>query len=165
MDSSLSVILIIDADPITRTGVAAVLTMQGHECHCASNSAAAMKAALALPMDVIICDVEIDGESGIDLCTRIRAAASVEDAPVIFVSNLQVADVVCRAHEASSAYFLLKPFDPDTLIQMVETALWMPHLVHNRIQHDVQTGETQRAKIMPTARRPLSRDRRRETVR
>lgn len=168
MHSSPSVILIIDSDPITLTGVAAVLNMQGHECHCASNEESAIKAAASLPLDIIICDVEVDGESGLDLCTQIRTQIGIEDVPVIFVSAMQVADVVCRAHEANAAYFLSKPFVPETLIEIVDTALWMPHLVHNRSQHDMQSGENHREKFTsksnPSTHHLPSRRRRREFV-
>jgi DNA-binding response OmpR family regulator len=136
MYSSSPVILIIDPDPITLTGVAAVLNMQGHECHCASDETAAMKAAHSLPLDLIICDVNIKGKSGIELCQRMKNEAGMDDVPVMFVSSSQVADIVRRAHDAGGSYYLRKPFDPDVLIELVDKALWMPHLVRSRIQSE-----------------------------
>jgi CheY-like chemotaxis protein len=143
MYSSSPVILIIDSDPIMLTGVAAVLNMQGHECHCASDETAAIKAADDLPLDLIICDVNIHGKSGIELCNRLQDECGHTDVPVMLVSGTQVADIVRRAHEAGGAYYLRKPFDPDVLIELVDKALWMPHLVRSRIEHEEEAIETQ----------------------
>jgi DNA-binding response OmpR family regulator len=128
-----AVILIIDADPLTLTGVAAVLDMSGYECHCARDAEAALKAVRREQLDLILCDVNLAGESGLDLCRDLRSEPGQAEVPVIFFSSLQSADIVRRTHEAGGAYYLRKPFDPDVLVDLVDKALWMPHLVRNRI--------------------------------
>ena len=153
MYSSLPVILIIDPDPIMLTGVAAVLNMQGHECHCASDETAALKAADDLPLDLIICDVNIHGKSGIELCNRIKDECGHSDVPVMFVSGTQVADIVRRAHDAGGAYYLRKPYDPDVLIELVDKALWMPHLIRSRMEHE-EDATTQPLMTQPPATQP-----------
>ena len=126
-------ILIIDSDPLTLTGVAAVLDMSGYECHCARDPEAALKAVRREQLDLILCDVNLAGESGLDLCRDLRAEPGMAEVPVIFVSSLQTADIVRRTHDAGGAYYLRKPFDPDVLVDLVDKSLWMPHLVRNRI--------------------------------
>ena len=128
-----AVILIIDEDALTLTGVAAVLNMSGHECHCARDRTAAMKAARALALDLIICDVDLAGESGLDLCRDLRREPGMEDVPVMFISAAQAPDIVRRSHDAGGAYYLRKPFDPEVLIELVGKALWLPHLVQSRV--------------------------------
>lgn len=123
-----AVILIIDNDPLTLTGMAAVLNMQGYECHCARNGAAARKAATSLALDLIICDVDLGTENGHDLCGELRSATALSDVPVMFVSGSQGPDIVRRSHDAGGSYYLRKPFDPEVLIELVGKALWMPHL-------------------------------------
>lgn len=135
-----AVILIIDSDPLTLTGVAAVLDMSGYECHCARDPEAALKAARRESLDLIICDVNLHGESGLDLCRDLKREPGVEDVPVMFVSSLQTADIVRRTHEAGGAYYLRKPFDPDVLIELVDKALWMPHLVRTRMNRPEAAG-------------------------
>jgi CheY-like chemotaxis protein len=49
--------------------------------------------------------------------------------PVIFLSAAQIPHIVRRAREAGGTYYLRKPVDPDVLIELVDKALWMPHLV------------------------------------
>ena len=140
-----AVILIIDSDPITMTGMAAVLDMSGYECHCARGREAAMKAAETLPLDLIVCDVNLHGESGLDLCQEIRQKETLSDVPLMFVSSSQRPDIIRRTHDAGAAYYLRKPFDPEVLIELVNKALWMPHLVRTRIEHSEQVERTRPA--------------------
>ena len=129
-----AVILIIDHDPITLTGIAAVLNMSGYECHCARDRVAATKAVNTLALDLIICDVSLAGESGLDLCQDLRQQPGLEDVPLMFISAAQAPDIVRKSHDAGGAYYLRKPFDPEVLIELVGRALWMPHLVQSRVQ-------------------------------
>lgn len=129
-----AVILVIDDDPLTLTGTAATLDMAGYECHCARDADAARKAARSLNLDLIICDVSIDRESGLDLCQELRQLNDNADVPLLFVSSNQAPDIIRRSHDAGAAYYLRKPFDPDVMIELVGKALWMPHLVKSRMQ-------------------------------
>jgi DNA-binding response OmpR family regulator len=126
-------ILVVDDDPLILTGVAATLDMAGYECHCARDAEAARKAARTLSLDLIICDVHVDGASGLELCNELRREKNNRDVPVLFVSSHQAPDIIRRSHDAGGAYYLRKPFDPDVLIELVGKALWMPHLVKSRI--------------------------------
>jgi DNA-binding response OmpR family regulator len=125
-------ILIVDADPYTLLGTAAVLDMAGYVCHCARDSQAALKAARTLGLDLVICDVNLEAESGLAVCRELRLSPGMQDVPVMFVSATQLPDIVRRSHEAGAAYYLRKPFDPDVLVELVGKALWLPHLVKSR---------------------------------
>jgi len=126
-------LLIIDNDPLTLMGTAAVLDMAGYVCHCARNRQAAVKAAQTIALDLVICDVNLGGESGLDLCRDLRTLPGMQDVPVMFVSASQLPDIVRRSHEAGGAYYLRKPFDPDVLVELVGKALWLPHIVQSRL--------------------------------
>lgn len=128
-----AVILVVDDDPIMLMGVAAMLNTAGYEAHCARGEEAAIKAARSLPLDLIICDVNLAGHSGLELCRELRREPGIEEVPVMFMSALQVPDIVRRSHDAGGAYFLRKPFDPEVLIELVGKALWMPHLVQTHL--------------------------------
>lgn len=128
-----AVILVIDDDPLILTGVAATLDMAGYECHGARDPEAARKAARSQNLDLIICDVQVNGMSGLELCNELRKEKNSSDVPVLFVSSHQAPDIIRRSHDAGGAYYLRKPFDPDVLIELVGKALWMPHLVRSRI--------------------------------
>ena len=128
-----AVILIIDNDPIMLTGIAAILNMSGYECHCARDGVAASKACRSLALDLVVCDVELGTQSGLDLYRDLRKIPGMDDVPVMFISASQSPDIVRRSHDAGGAYYLRKPFDPEVLIELVNKALWMPHLVQSRV--------------------------------
>jgi DNA-binding response OmpR family regulator len=132
-------ILVVDPDPLTLTAIAAALHLSGYESHCARDSEAALKASTDEPLDLIICDTNLEGESGLDVCREIRLLPGREDVPVMFLSSSQAPDIVHRAHEAGGAYYLRKPFDPNVLLELVEKALWMPHLVESNIKQHVES--------------------------
>lgn len=129
-----AVILVIDDDSLTLIGTASTLDTAGYECHCAQDAEAARKAARSLSLDLIVCDVTIHHESGLELCRELRQLNNNSDTPVLFVSSNQAPDIIRRTHDAGGAYYLRKPFDPEVLIELVGKALWMPHLVQSRMQ-------------------------------
>lgn len=139
-------ILVVDPDPLTLTAIAAALHLSGYESHCARDSEAALKAAADEQLDLIICDTNLEGESGLELCREIRLMEGKEDVPVMFVSSSQAPDIIHRAHEAGGAYYLRKPFDPNVLLELVEKALWMPHLVESNLKQQVES----KARVTPT---------------
>ena len=131
-------ILVVDPDPLTLTAIAGALHLSGYESHCARDSEAAFKAATDETLDLIICDTNLEGESGLELCRKIRLMDGKEDMPVMFISSRQAPDVIHRTHEAGVAYFLRKPFDPQVLLELVEQVLWMPDLVEFSLEQPVE---------------------------
>ncbi|HEX5103609.1 MAG TPA: response regulator [Pirellulaceae bacterium] len=126
-------ILLVDDDPLALTAAAAALDMAGYIVHQAQDRRAALKAARTLALDLVICDVNLAGESGLELWRELRKLAGMEDVPVMFVSATQLPDIVRRSHEAGGAYYLRKPLDPEVLVELVGKALWLPHLVQSRV--------------------------------
>lgn len=135
-NSAKPVILVIDPDALTLTAIAASLHLTGYECFCARDGEAAMKAAQAEPLDLIICDVNVDGDKGLEICKQIRDLPLRSDVPVMFISAHQSPDIIRRSHDAGGTYYVRKPFDPEVLLELVDKALWMPHLVETRLKHD-----------------------------
>ncbi|HZL90245.1 MAG TPA: response regulator [Pirellulaceae bacterium] len=130
-----AVVLVVDDDPLTVSGIAAVLSAAGYECHGARDQAAALAAARSLALDLIICDVNLAGESGLELCRQLRKQPGMDDVPVMFTSSSQIPDIVRRSHEAGGAYYLRKPLDPEVLLELVGKALWMPHVASMRVKY------------------------------
>ncbi|HND56106.1 MAG TPA: response regulator [Pirellulaceae bacterium] len=142
-----SVILAIDGDPLALSNTAAVLARVGYEVHGASNPIAARAAVRARTFDLIISDVHVSGESGLSLCRQLRLEPSHGDTPLMFVSSTQLPDIIRRVHDAGGTYYLRKPFDPNVLLELVDKALWLPHLVDTRIR---------RGQLVPAPHAPLA---------
>jgi len=123
-------ILLIDDEAETLTELAETLSRFGFSCRCAKNAATASELALRATPDLIISDINLDGQSGLELCAHLKDEhPMLADVPVIFLSAAQIPHIVKKSREAGGAYYLRKPVDPEVLIELVDKALWMPHLV------------------------------------
>jgi CheY-like chemotaxis protein len=136
-------ILVIDDEPSVLGEVASVLTGAGYAPHCCRTGDDAIEFARSSPPDLILCDINLDGHSGLELCERIKQDEALRDVPVMFLSGAQIPDIIRRSHAAGGAYYLRKPFDPNVLIELVEKALWMPHLVDRHVEDSQLAGTGQ----------------------
>src|SRR2546421_2790010 len=122
-------ILLVDDDPLALAGATAALDSAGHIVYQARDRLAAIKVARAEALDLVICDVNVGADSGLELSRELRRLPGMQDVPVMFISRTQLPDIVRRSHEAGAAYYLRKPLDPEVLVDLVGKALWLPHLV------------------------------------
>jgi len=126
-------ILVVDDEPSVLGAVAATLSGSNFACECCCTAAAAIESARSHSPDLIISDINLDGHSGLELCERIKASEGLEDTPVMFLSGAQIPDIIRRSHAVGGTYYVRKPFDPEVLLELVDKALWMPHLARNHV--------------------------------
>jgi CheY-like chemotaxis protein len=92
-------------------------------CQCCRTAEAAIAAAESLRPDLIISDLHLHGQSGLQMCERIRQNAALADVPVMFLSGTQVPDIIRRSDVVGSSYHLRKPFDAAVLLELIDQAL------------------------------------------
>lgn len=127
--SERAMILAIDDERSILNDLEEVIRAAGYGfCGCESADAALATALRTVP-DLILSDINLGEQSGLELCEELKEHAMLTDVPVIFLSGAPIPDVIRRAHAVGGTYYLRKPFDPDVLIDLVEKALWMPHLI------------------------------------
>jgi CheY-like chemotaxis protein len=116
-------ILVVDDEQAVLDEVAAALADTGFACRCCSTvETAAATAELLLP-DLILCDVNVHGVSGVELCRRIRQDARLADVPVMFLSSRQIPDIIRRNDGAHGTYYMRKPFSPEVLVELIDRAM------------------------------------------
>jgi two-component system chemotaxis response regulator CheY len=145
-------ILIVDEDSLSLASATEALDAAGHIVYQARDRRAALKIANSQALDLVICDVSVAGDSGLELSRELRRLPGMLDVPVMFVSRTQLPDIVRRSHEAGAAYYLRKPLDPEVLIDLVGKALWLPHLVHSRLSMHEPAAQAVPAPRTMTAR-------------
>lgn len=69
--------------------------------------------------DVVICDVMMPRMDGYALCQAIKGDAKTDDIPVILLTSMSDEQHVLRGYQTGADAFLPKPFDIDTLQQIV----------------------------------------------
>jgi len=136
LTSSRPVIVIVDDDALMLTGVAAVLNKAGYECHMARDCEAALKAARHQHPDLMILNDDLGEEDGLELARYMKNDAKLREISILFLSGSARLDIIERTQAAGGDYFLAKPFDPNVLIEVVDRALWMPHLVHHNLSSE-----------------------------
>ncbi len=124
-------ILVVDDETDVLGEVASVLGKSGYCCHCCGTSQAAIEFVASNHPDLIISDINLEGHSGLEMCERIKEDEALKDVPIMFLSGAQIPDIIRRSHAVGGTYYLRKPFDPEVLVELVDKALWMPHLVHS----------------------------------
>jgi CheY-like chemotaxis protein len=119
-------VLVVDDEREVLDEVTAVLSRAKLRCQCCTTAAEAIAAAQTTPPDLILCDVNLHGESGLDLYEQIRQQPGLEDVPVMFLSGAQLPDIIRRSNAAGGLYCLRKPFDPNVLVELIDQALGVP---------------------------------------
>lgn len=129
-------ILVVDADEVACQFACAALQTHGYRTIPAADIAAAIWTASDndLVLDLILCDIKVDQQTGSDIVNAIQRMPFREDLPAMFTSQHQVTDVVLKRHAKRGAYHIKKPYDVELLLDLVDRSLWMPHLVNSHIE-------------------------------
>jgi len=119
-----SVILIADDDQSIRTVLQQALTRLGHEVRATGNAATLWRWIEDGEGDLVITDVLMPDENGLDLVPRIRKARP--DLKVIVMSAHATMMTAMKAAERGAFEYLPKPFDLNELTGVVGRALAEP---------------------------------------
>ncbi len=137
--SNAPVILVADDDRAIRTVLTQALVRQGYEVRTSSTAATLWRWVADGQGDLVITDVIMPDENGLDLVPRIRQARP--DLRVIVMSAQNTLMTAIKATERGAFEYLPKPFDLKDLIQIVERALAEPAPKHDEVEID-QPEET-----------------------
>jgi two-component system, OmpR family, response regulator RegX3 len=114
-------ILIADDEPSVRDSVGYALTQEGFEVTgAADGDEAAIKVGDGIPYDLLILDIMMPGQSGLDICRDVRARSAV---PIILLTakDAEVDKVV--GLEVGADDYVTKPFSVRELLGRVRAQL------------------------------------------
>src|SRR5262245_40358121 len=114
-------ILIVDDAQFIRMRVAKVLAQHGHAVIEADNGEQAIQVYRAARPDAVVMDITMPVKDGIAALGEIRQYDP--QARVIMLTALGQQGMVLQALRAGAKDYLLKPFDPDGLIQALGKVL------------------------------------------
>ncbi|WP_020184424.1 response regulator transcription factor [Methylopila sp. 73B] len=109
-------LLVVDDDARIRTLLHKFLTGKGYRVSTASDAAEARAKLDALAFDLLVLDVMMPGESGLDLARAVRARSPV---PILMLTARSDADDRIAGLETGADDYLAKPFDPRELLLRV----------------------------------------------
>lgn len=116
-----STILVIDDEPNILTTVKRSLELEGYRVEVAGSTAAGLTAAAEREFDLILLDVMMPGETGIELLPKLRAAAP--QTVVVMMSGNASIETAVQATKAGAHDFIEKPLSGDKLLLTVHNAL------------------------------------------
>lgn len=126
-------ILVVEPDSLTLTAISASLDQQGHQVTMAKSEGIAQAAIEQGSFDLLLLFIP-SVDAGCALATRLRSSPATEQLPVIYMMA-NISDAKRTQLAAHGGVFCLQvPFDPDTLIELVEKALWLPHVAQSRLK-------------------------------
>jgi DNA-binding response OmpR family regulator len=104
-------ILFVDSDPNGRERIQQALGNNGFVVQCAASlSDAKLCLEVHLP-DVLICEVLLGQENGLDLCRFIRNTPSLHHLPIMLLTSLTTFQDKVAGFDAGADDYVVKPFD------------------------------------------------------
>ncbi len=117
-------ILVADDDRAIRTVLGRALGRAGYDVRCTGNAATLWRWIRDGEGDLVITDVVMPDESGLDLLPRIKRTRP--DLPIVVMSARNTLLTAIQASERGAYDYLPKPFDLGQLVTVVRRALSLP---------------------------------------
>ena len=116
-------VLVIDDSRSIRSMVRAALEAGGHQVLESPDGRAALATLETSPVDLILTDVNMPVMDGLALTRAVRQLDRHRTTPVLILTTEAGDDMKQRGRAAGATGWLVKPFNPDQLRQVVEKVL------------------------------------------
>lgn len=111
-------IVLLEDEPLLLELLQQVLLLEGHQATCLSDPQTLIQVLRAERPDAVLLDVNLQDGNGLDLLGKIRADHNLKDLFVILSSGM---DYRQNAHQAGANAFLMKPYSPGALLDLLES--------------------------------------------
>lgn len=116
-------ILIVDDSVSMRQMVGFTLKQGGFDVIEAEHGQAALDKLQAGPVDLIITDLNMPVMDGITLIQNVRQQPAMKTKPILMLTTEGLASKKEQGKAAGATGWIVKPFDPDKLLQTVAKVL------------------------------------------
>lgn len=117
-------VLLIEDETDIRSLYAEYLRDNGYEVIEAKDGIIGLEKALNEAWDVLLLDIMLPGQDGIELLRKIKVNPQLKDKPVIALTNLNIESVIDQVFDQGADGFLVKSeVTPDKIVAEVETVL------------------------------------------
>ena len=116
-------ILLIEDDSTLRDTLAAILKFEGYQLIEAGNGSIGLHLAQQEFPDLIVCDVELPDQNGLNILASLRQGAATINIPVIMLTGNVYEDTRLAAIELGVDAYLFKPCPIQRLLTAITQAL------------------------------------------
>ena len=117
-------ILIVDDDPANRDILRARLEKAGHQVTEASNGEEGLRLFKDVAPDMLFLDVMMPRVDGWQVCRQLRSNPESKSVPIVMLTAMGQQIDQLRGWESGANDYLIKPWDPAKLLEVVEK--WCP---------------------------------------
>ncbi|MBI4178772.1 response regulator transcription factor [bacterium] len=115
-------VLVVDDEASIRVTTVLNLTREGYSTAAASDGREALGKISEWKPHLVLLDIKLPGENGIDICRKI-ASARPDHAFVVMMTAVADRRAVTAAGRAGAAGYIVKPFHTELLIQKIRAVL------------------------------------------
>jgi two-component system NtrC family response regulator len=143
-------ILIVDDEKNYLVVLGTFLSEEGYETLTADNAQSALEIVESTDLDLVLTDMKMSPMDGIELLERIKER--VPDLPVVMMTAYGTVEKAVEAMQLGAFNFILKPFQNETLKQIVDKAVRtyrvlkenrrLVHALENRYHFDNIVGKS-----------------------
>jgi two-component system chemotaxis response regulator CheY len=94
-----------------------------YELTCVENGAQALDKAKSGQYDLVISDINMPIMTGLELLKHIREIPSYKFTPVLMLTTEASAEMKEQGKQLGATGWLIKPFDPEKLIKLIERVI------------------------------------------
>ncbi len=117
------VVLVVEDEPALLAVARQVLTAHGYRVAGATSAEAALEYLKGKPADLVLCDIQLPGMSGLALCEDLKRRPETAAIPVILVTVLGKTSQKVAGLKQGADDYIAKPYDPNELVARVQAVL------------------------------------------
>ncbi|MDH7601059.1 MAG: response regulator [Armatimonadota bacterium] len=127
-------VLVAESDPQTLGSLKAFLARNGYQVFSASTGEAALEAVKQCEYDVILCDLHLQGTSGLEVTKSISRMHP--HIPIVVMTTNGDIELSRRAFEAGASDFIVKPVDFPALPFVLENNMQRKRIEQRRLSEE-----------------------------
>jgi two-component system chemotaxis response regulator CheY len=116
-------ILTVDDSKSLRQAVVFTLKRAGYEVIEAEDGVEGLQKALDRRFDLVLTDQNMPNMDGLTLIRELRARGEYNRVPILMLTTESSDDMKQKGRAAGATGWLVKPFDPDRLVEVVRKVL------------------------------------------
>lgn len=140
-------IVVIEDDVVSALCLEALLRSEGWRVLLAEDGPGGRELVRAERPDLVLLDVNMPGESGLETCRRLKAEAALAAIPVIFLTGSEDLDTKLEGFRAGAVDYVIKPYEGAEVLARIRVHVQarraMALLAASRMEQLRRLGEAQ----------------------